>query len=737
MPANLFTIKPRVLSHFGDELIRNEIIALTELAKNSYDANAETCTVRFYFDKKDLSNYKPLQIVICDDGDGMSKEDIVNHWLTVGTDYKKQILSLKKQPKRIPLGEKGIGRFGVHKLGEKITVTTKKLGKKPISFEVDWKKLDKAKTFEDFSIPIVTENVSFDRDKGLTYVIENIKGDWTRQKLRNIYRALTALNVEFSLDDCRLRDNKKRINKRAERLISFVKNKNTSDQFIVSVEQDGNSSVFANLKGFKEIKGSACYECDILISEDQIIDFQYNFIPVGEIKEKFDGRTVKYSQLRPEERLLQRRLEFDGKRSSKAKGAKPKLEAVYLPSDTVGDVYVKLYAFEKNPSIKRAAGIGKDVDAYLSENSGIRVYRDGMRVYDYGEKGTDWLGLSSTADIGNQLRNEHVVGYVFIDRRRSCGLIEKTNREGFIENHVYSLFSDALKWALTHVFLLYRNPDKNKLSEYYSKSTEPVIALLTEAQTYIDNNIDDEEHKTTLKKHLHRIEKEYQFIVNTLYESAGIGILSAGVVHEIEKLIKEIILRFDSSDIDKAKMLIRRLGATIEKFSFLVKKTDIKVHSLKYIFDQASLFVGLRLKNHSIYMGINNHADIECYASINHATNVLLNIIDNSIYWVNSARERGKTIQVIATDKFAEGYASLIIADNGPGFSNDPGYLIKPFVSTKPYSIGSGLGLYIADELMKGMKGALLFPDFDDVIEFFDNKLSRQGAIVVLNFKKS
>ena len=51
MAANLFSIMPRILSHLGDELISNEIIALTELVKNSYDANSETCTVKFYFDE--------------------------------------------------------------------------------------------------------------------------------------------------------------------------------------------------------------------------------------------------------------------------------------------------------------------------------------------------------------------------------------------------------------------------------------------------------------------------------------------------------------------------------------------------------------------------------------------------------------------------------------------------------------------------------------------------------------
>lgn len=209
MAINSFTIMPRVLSHLGDELIRNEIIALTELVKNSYDANAENCIVKFYFNKDDRSDYRPQKIVIYDDGDGMTRDDILDYWLTVGTDHKKHDLFAYIPSKRIPLGEKGIGRFGVHKLGKKIRVKTKTKGTKPLSFEIDWGLLDKAKSFKDFGIEIKSSRVKFDREKGLTYVIEDIKGDWTKQKLRKIYRALTALNIEFAPEDCRLRKNEK------------------------------------------------------------------------------------------------------------------------------------------------------------------------------------------------------------------------------------------------------------------------------------------------------------------------------------------------------------------------------------------------------------------------------------------------------------------------------------------------------------------------------------------------
>lgn len=738
MAKNSFTIMPRVLSHLGDELIRNEIIALTELVKNSYDANAENCTVKFYFNEDDQTDYKPYKIVIWDDGDGMSKDDILNYWLTVGTDHKKHDLFAYIPSKRIPLGEKGIGRFGVHKLGKKIKVKTKTKGGKPLSFEIKWKLLDKAKSFEDFGVEIKSKSVIFNRDKGLTYTIEDIKGDWTRQKLRRIYRALTALNVEFAHNDCRLDQNEM-----VSKLINFSNQQSTSDQFRVSTKAVNNDIVFENLKSFNEIKQSAFYECDMLISGNHIKDFEYRFHPIGDIQDKFDPRLEGISSLKAGERLLQRKAESiesqqpESNAINQPKGLFDKHEVVDLTGQEIGDIYVKLYAFEKTPAVKSAAKIGDDVNTYTKENGGIRVYRDGMRVYDYGEKGNDWLGLSSTADIGKKLRNEHVVGYVFLDRKSSTGLKEKTNREGFIENHSYGLFSDALKWAIKYTFLNFRNPDKERLSEYYSKTAEPVVSLLEETKVYIDKHIKDGKHKKALTKYVYKIQKEYKTIVDTLYQSAGLGILSATVVHEIEKLIKEINLQItSSSESAKAKMLVRRLDATIKKFSFLIKKTDIKKHSTESIYNQALLFIELRFKNHSVDTSIDSNTDAKCFASMNHATNVLLNILDNSTYWLNNARSEHKKIRLFITEDFLDGHVTILVADNGPGFHDDPKYLVKPFVSTKPYAIGSGLGLYIADELMSGMKGSLSFPEYNDISHYFNDISLQSGAVVALNFKK-
>lgn len=738
MTKNSFSIMPRVLAHFGDELIRNEIIALTELVKNAYDANAKKCDVTFYFNPNKANSFKPYRIDIIDNGDGMSEVEIKEHWLTVGTDNKKlKIEATENQGtgKRVPLGEKGIGRFGVHKLGKTVVLKTKKESTSSKKLVIKWKKLDEAKTLADFNFEIKTDPKGFGEDKGVSLTILDIKGteaDWTRGKLRSIYRALTALNINFSEKDCRLIDNSK-----VKSLIQIADSgeTTTSDEFLVSATAHGKVGLFSGLLSFDKIKESALYECDMLLEGQVISDFEYNFNPWASIANEFHPRKVVKKQLSTVECQLQRKKEKNEAVENVNKLIKDK-KNLGVDLGSIGPVYVKFYAFEQDAAISHHLQSKDSVRKYLKENCGVRVYRNGVRVYDYGEPGNDWLGLRSVGSIGEKLRNEHVIGFVFLDRQKSSKLIEKTNREGFVENAAYKNFVYGLQWAVNHVFLQRRNSDKRRLSEFYSSTTEPVIHLLDETKQYIDKHVKDEDNKKVLTGYVYKIQKEYKSIVDTLYQSAGVGILSSSIVHEIEKIIKAINYSFETGeDVEQTRVLVRSLKTTIDKFSFLIKKTDIKEISPDSIFNHALRFVRLRFSAHSIELLKNGSMkDIKCKASLNHATNVLLNIMDNSIYWLNQSRDEGKKISVIFTTQYLDGFFSIIVADNGTGFPESPELLVRPFVSTKPFAIGSGLGLYIADELMRGMGGTLTFPESTSVIDLFEGVDIETKAIVALNF---
>lgn len=146
-----FKITPRVIAHLDEDLIKNESIALVELVKNSYDAGASSCDVEFSF-----SGDAIVKIIVSDNGSGMDMDTVQKSWLVIGTDNKKKQLE-RGSSGRLPLGEKGIGRLGVHKLGNKIHIESKKDSCKAVEVDINWTLLDKAEKVSDFPV-MVKEN---------------------------------------------------------------------------------------------------------------------------------------------------------------------------------------------------------------------------------------------------------------------------------------------------------------------------------------------------------------------------------------------------------------------------------------------------------------------------------------------------------------------------------------------------------------------------------------------------
>ena len=116
----------------------------------------------------------------------------------------------------------------------------------------------------------------------------------------------------------------------------------------------------------------------------------------------------------------------------------------------------------------------------------------------------------------------------------------------------------------------------------------------------------------------------------------------------------------------------------------------------------------------------------------------MLNLFDNSIYWlerkakslkkVNSDFEKKILIDLI---KEKDNKISVLVADNGNGFTLPTSKIIKPFITAKDE--GMGLGLHITNQIMKVIEGKLLFPEKGtyNLPEEFAN-----GAIIVFQFKQ-
>ena len=139
----------------GRDLITDRVTALFELVKNCYDANASEATIIFNnvgLDKKGESS-----IYIKDDGIGMSFTDIKDKWMVIGTSNKRSNPYSPEPFSRKCVGEKGIGRFAVDKLGDKVNIITKqKKGKQWLNVEIDWEAYYK-QSFESNEIKLFTD----------------------------------------------------------------------------------------------------------------------------------------------------------------------------------------------------------------------------------------------------------------------------------------------------------------------------------------------------------------------------------------------------------------------------------------------------------------------------------------------------------------------------------------------------------------------------------------------------
>lgn len=694
-----FSISPRILSHLGEDLIKNESIALFELIKNAYDACAEYCIVDFNY-----KNGKLHSLIIEDDGFGMNKDIIETVWLVVGTDNKKKKLE-PNQCGRIPLGEKGIGRLSIHKLGNKITLISKAEGNNEIELYIDWNKLYTAKNINDFPIELIENPIpkTFLNSSGTKIIVEDLKTDWDRRQLREVHRNITTLNSPFS---------------------------DGNDAFHVLAKS--NTNVFEGLPDFDDIKNNALYFGYCKMRRDKIVEFKYQFKPWSSLDRVNSGRTVELTDLLDEDKIIK-------KWNSETRI----FEDIDLDESEVGTIEFDIVIFDTDAQIFSYVNTEKKaLKDYLKENGGVRVYRDGVRVYNYGERDNDWLGidLKRVHRVGGNVSNNIVIGSVKIKRDSSTGLIEKTNREGFIENEHYFDFVEAVNYSLS-LIVRERNIDKAVLTTLYKRhrSVEPVLSDLNELMTLVEQKVDNKEGiKDEILKYLYRINDQYKEVKEILIKSANAGLNLGIVIHELDKLIAELTGCIERNEKDKAVRISLSLEKIIRGYSAMLKKSDIRLHPLAEIVSIALNNYEFRFLDHSINI-ISNCRDnnLEAYLAKAESISALTNLLDNAIFWVSYARKTDKYISVYITDQIND-YNSIIISDNGPGFNLPLDVAVEPFQTGKPHNIGSGLGLHVAKEMMKAMKGKLLLIPDENEIDFpnsvRDNKVNK--AIIALCFPK-
>ncbi|WP_419857172.1 ATP-binding protein [Candidatus Palauibacter irciniicola] len=689
-----------MLQLLGDELIGSPRLAVFELVKNAYDADATEVVVRI-----DLASSDPPTITVTDDGDGMSLDLLRSVWLVPGDDHRRrQREEGKRSAKhhRLPLGEKGLGRFAVHKLGNRIDVTTRAARFDECVVDIDWNELIE-KPFLDEAPVTVRERpprLFTGGRTGTRIRISELRGpEWQRGEIRRLANQITAICSPFE----------------------------EPGGFQAKLEVPGKEDWIEDLPDFREILNRATWKFSFRLDETGRFDFDYQFRRVPGLN--LDGREVSKSG----DKLKLPPVAKRGRTS----------ENVVANTDTtrgIGPVTGEFHVFDRDREVLRRLGDTRLLTSYLDENGGVRVYRDGIRVYNYGEQGDDWLGLDlRRVNIPTRRVSRNIIlGAVHLSIESSVDLVEKTNREGFVENDACSRLRDIVLGALG-ALEEERQIDKERIRHLTQKPTD-AAARIDKPIAELRRALDDRGARETFEPYVAKIERDYVDMQETLLTAGMSGLNLAVVFHEVDRGVR-VLHRVitEGKDMEGAARQAKELTRVLDGFSTLLRRDSKRRHRASRLVKAAREFNLLRLRHHRIRFEcpvLDGAGDFESSFSFGLVLGALNNLIDNALYWMrvrwpelpdDHATSRRRLF--LGTSHDFEHGPAILVADSGTGFRDSPEHITRPFFTRKPS--GMGLGLYYANLAMELNGGQLAFPEPGEVEvpETYD------GALVAMVFK--
>lgn len=484
MDSNTFKTKARAIELLGRKQIRDDVTALIELMKNSYDADAERLSVEFFHEMSEP------YLVIYDTGHGMDMDDLLNKWLVLGTDSKKGERSKKRVSKvkeRPLMGEKGIGRLASAALGEQFWMFTKSKKEKWHALFLNWNLFENQDLYlGDVNIPSLfglekEEIISSEKIKKLLQVqlgnlsssawlnndkeplekhlelykkikqqisdqlfpvdhleaiLDEIDGEHGQGTVLVIQFLRTRWNDVFSTDNDRKADSIAQ--QRYNRLGSFVDTfSNLSPDFEVEI-------IYNNKKiAFNHYIDETLYELYDVKIKGEIIEGKFygqlfalnaDLTILSECnKELAEGIGVTSGIMNPEQKYC-------------------------------GPFKVEFCFFEQK---ERNSSLSKEQLIMLKERlatvGGIKVFRDGVRVLPYGDVENDFLGLEENRSkrAGYYLfSHRNMFGQIHVDSVNNPSLEDKSSREGLLENDQYYYFITAIKNLLYKIAVDYLGDSK-------------------------------------------------------------------------------------------------------------------------------------------------------------------------------------------------------------------------------------------------------------------------------------
>lgn len=679
--------RARILRTFGDELISSETVAIIELVKNSFDADATGVVIRF---QEPIEPGKGI-IDVIDNGHGMTLDTIRTAWMEPATLVRKQNTISKLRNRRV-LGEKGIGRFAASRLADNLELISRPINEDKEAYAIfNWKEFDDENKYLDEIKIVSSERIPEEiRPGGVIEILHQYLGDEYFDSAEH-GTILRMRSIRTQWGDSQFKD----LREGLSRLVS--------PSFFTSEPKKDHFQIFLDLPGYlADYSG--------LVEAPEVFK-RPHYVISGDI-----GKTGDYS-LRIKMPNKQNEEPISGKFTSD-NGSEPEC----------GPFHIEIRVWDRDPNSLRllaeqAESDVKKVRKDLDEGAGISIYRDGFRVLPYGNRQNDWLRLDMRRVQNPTLRlsNNQIFGYVLISADVNPQLRDQSNREGLIESQAY----DDLRYLIVSVLNeVERRRYRIRPRKVTVQPESGLFSKLTfeDAHEYVNAEYSNDKKLVNLMnqsaKDLDNRMERVREVLSRYSRLATLGGLIDNVVHDIGTPLGKII----SLTQQILRLIYNSVNGDFPKRDITDKLRVIREQSdvIKTVVRRIEPFGGRRrgrpeeLRLETIIADAFNVLDtdiekvkptIELPSTTTIVTLdpaeiqiVIINLLRNSLYWLTKVPQETRRIAV-SVERVRENTVDVIFSDSGPGVDENVRDLIfEPYFTTKPNGIG--LGLKIAGEIV-------------------------------------
>ena len=538
-----FSIDAGLIDRLGKELVARQETAVSELVKNCYDADANNVTLSF-IDSDIIGGTLKIQ----DDGDGMNREELVNGFMRISSTDKLHN-PVSRTYKRKRAGQKGIGRFAVQRLGNKLTIITQTLDSDDaLMLTIDW---DDYKGDTNLgSISNTLKIIPKKREKGTTLIISGLRERWSEAAIQRIYNYVSDIIQPFALTERKNIEDQTRIDdtKDSGFKTKFVKINDTVSKSIGNELLQFHSSAVATIEGWIDETGIGVYTI-----ESNKLDIN----EIGQIGNNPDDNTIPFDKLK-----------------------NVKFRAYYFIYDS--DLVPKM----QSTKIKKLA----------QSQGGIRLYRNGFRVLPYGEPSNDWLKLDKslrTRSILPSHGNNNFFGFVELTDDEN-NFNETSSREGLTENDeliqlqnfIYrTIITGVIKVAEIRNVKVTTSQSKNEKGnwEKIEFRIKNIAHTLEELDKELENDTGSVEAKKRRKKRVKKVQDALEEIKKIQKEEqektfkersmlrvlSSVGLTIAQFIHEIKYYMDNIQsdIRFLVIELQQQQSALERINILNDNFS--------------------------------------------------------------------------------------------------------------------------------------------------------------------------